>query len=221
MSSRAVVLAVVVLTTASTSLAQPKEPIGRFVVDIRGASAGLPTAQGWTPVVPTGTQVPARALGLEAGAHVYVVRLRGAAVGLGGTWLLARGTIAPPEAPTSTTTATLAGPEVTTRFSSVAPQLSLNFGHALGWSYLSAGLGQTRVESEAVAPSSTVQFVPRDSEWTKTLNFGGGARWFITDHIGVGFDLRWHKLSIVPASPTHPGAPRASLVTAGVGVSLK
>lgn len=221
MSCRVVVFAVVVLATANASLAQPHEPIGRFVVDVRGASAGLPTEEGWTPAVPSGTVVPSRALGLEAGVHVYMVRFRGAALGLGATWLVSQGRIAPPVAPESTTAPTLASPEVTTRLSSVVPQLSLNFGHALGWSYLSAGLGQTRVESDAVAASSTIQFIPRDSGWTKTLNFGGGARWFITDHLGVGFDLRWHKLSIVPATATRPSAPRASLLTAGVGVSLK
>jgi hypothetical protein len=55
----------------------------------------------------------------------------------------------------------------------------------------------------------------------KTLNYGGGARWFVTDHLGVGFDLRWHKVSLVPASSTHPGAPRASLFVVGAGVVLK
>ena len=54
----------------------------------------------------------------------------------------------------------------------------------------------------------------------KTLNCGGGARWFINEHVGVGFDLRWHNLSTVPATATHPGAPRTTLVTAGVGVVL-
>jgi hypothetical protein len=201
--------------------AQTKEPIGRFVVDARGASAGLPTVPGWTPLVPIDTQLPARALGLDLGAHVYVLRVRGAAIGIGGTWGFARGRTSPPEVPPGTTTPILQTPEVTTRTTTLAPQVSLNFGHSLGWSYLSAGLGQTRVESEARAVTGTIQYVPRDSGWTKTINFGGGARWFINDHLGVSFDLRWHKLSIVPASNTHPGAPRASLVTAAVGVSIK
>jgi hypothetical protein len=201
--------------------AQTKEPIGRFVVDARGASAGLPTVPGWTPLVPTDTQLPARALGLDLGAHVYVLRVRGAAIGIGGTWGFSRGRTSPPEVPPGTTTPILQTPEVTTRTTTLAPQVSLNFGHSLGWSYLSAGLGRTRVESEARAVTGTIQYVPRDSGWTKTINFGGGARWFINDHLGVSFDLRWHKLSIVPASNTHPGAPRASLVTAAVGVSIK
>jgi hypothetical protein len=200
--------------------AQTKEPIGRFVVDLRGASAGLPTQPGWTPVVPAETPLPSRALGLDLGAHVYAVRIRGAVIGVGGTWGIARGRMAPPESPGSANPI-LQTPEVTTRTTTVAPQVSLNFGHSLGWSYLSAGLGRTRVESEAQAVTGTIQFAPRDSGWTKTINFGGGARWFVNDHLGVGFDLRWHKVSLVPASDTHPGAPRASLLTAAVGISLK
>lgn len=223
MMTRALVFAAALLAVADASLAQPKEPIARFVVDIRGASVGLPSIEGWTPVVPEGTQVPSRSLGIEAGAHVYVARFRVVAIGLGATWLTGRGKFSPPPEPETPTTPPPARtiPDVTTRLTSIAPQLSLNFGHSLGWSYLSAGLGRTRVESEAVLPSSMIQFTPRDSDWTKTLNFGGGARWFINDRIGVTLDLRWHKLSIIPASATHPGAPRASLITAGAGIAFK
>jgi hypothetical protein len=147
-----------------------------------------------------------------------VLRLRSIAFGLGGTWLVARGT-STPAAPDDTTTAPLAVPEVTTRVTSFAPQISLNFGHSLGWSYVSAGLGRSKTESEATLAGAT--FAPRNSDWVKTLNYGGGARWFLNEHVGVGFDVRWHKVSIVPASATHPGAPRASLFVAGAGVVLK
>jgi hypothetical protein len=201
--------------------AQAKEPIARFVVDARGTSAGLPTEPGWVPLVPAETQVPSRALGVDLGAHVYPIRIKSAAIGIGATWGFARGRTTPPELPPGTTPPLVPVPEVTTQTTSLVPQVSLNFGHALGWSYLSAGLGQTRVESEARALTGTIQYTPRDSEWIKTINFGGGARWFVNDHLGVSFDLRWYKLSIVPASNTHPGAPRASLLTAAVGVSLK
>ncbi|MGQ0732687.1 MAG: hypothetical protein ACT4QD_03410 [Acidobacteriota bacterium] len=222
MRLRGVVLAVVVqLAAAGTGLAQPKGPIEGIVVDVRGASAGLPTMEGWTPVVPLGTEAPARSLGLDLGAHYYVFRFRGGALGVGATWLFARGTTSPLVAEGSTPPPPRTIPDLTTRLTGIVPQLSLNFGHSLGWSYLSAGLGQTRVQSEAVLPPSAITFTPLDSAWVKTLNFGGGARWMISDHLGVGFDLRWHKLSLVAASPTHPGAPRATLVTAGAGVVIK
>ena len=217
MAGRVFVCAVAIVAAADTSFAQAREPIGWFVLDLRAASVGLPAIQGWTPVVPENTQVPARALGAEAGAHVYLLRLPGITFGVGATVLVGRGTSSPP--PTDEMPPTI--PEVTTKLRSIAPQVSMNFGHSLGWSYLSVGLGRTRVESQATLPSGTITFVPRDSDWVKTLNYGGGARWFINDHVGVGFDLRWHKLSVVPRTATHPGASRASLITAGVGLVLK
>ena len=200
---------------------QVREPIGRFVVDLRGTSAGLPGDPGWTPVLPADTETPSRAFGLDLGAHVYLLRFKSAALGVGATWDIARGTASPPEIPEGTTTPVAQGPSVTTRVTSFAPQVSLNFGHSLGWSYVSAGLGRTRVESSAEATSGTIQYVPVDSGWTKTINFGGGARWFVNDHVGVGFDLRWYNVSIVEPSATSRGAPRASLLTAAVGLSLK
>jgi Outer membrane protein beta-barrel domain len=218
MITRTLVCAVSVLTAAVTTQAQQKERIGVWVADLRVSSVGLPSEPGWTPNVPTGTVAPTRALGLEIGAHVNVLRFRAIALGLGGTWLSARGTSSPPD-PTTAPPPTPTIPEVTTRITSLTPQVSLNFGHSLGWSYLSAGLGRSRVESEAVLTGQT--FTPRDSDWVKTLNYGGGARWFVNDHIGVGFDIRWHKLGLVAASASHPGAPRASVFVAGAGVVVK
>ena len=207
------------LTCARPCLAQPpQQPISPFVVDVRGTSSGLPTT-GWTPSVPSNTVLPSRGFGLDLGAHVYVIRFKSAALGVGATWDIGRGQTSP-AASTGTTTVVI--PKVTTRVTTIAPQVSLNFGHRLGWSYLSAGLGRTRVRSEATPPAtSTLQYVPRESDWTKTLNYGGGARWFVNDHLGVSLDLRWHKISIVPPSGTDPGSPRASLLTAAVGISLK
>ena len=215
------VLGVTMLAAASPSLAQPpKEPIPRFVLDARGTSAGLPSETGWTPLVPADTELPSRAFGLDFGAHVYPLRFKSVSLGFGATWDLARGRTTPQELPTGSAAPVVLLPEVTTRLTSLAPQVSLNFGHSLGWSYLSAGLGQSRVKSGAEA-QSTLQYVPVDSGWVKTINYGGGARWFINDHVGVGFDLRWYNLSIVEQSATSPGAPRASLLTLAVGVSVK
>jgi hypothetical protein len=219
MIRRTVVFAVAfLLATAHPTLAQQKEQIGLFVAEARLASSGLPSEAGWTPTVPTGTLAPTRGLGVEIGAHVNVLRFRVLSIGVGATWLNARGTASPPE-PTGTPPPPATIPDVTTRITAFAPQVSLNFGHSLGWSYISAGLGGTKSESEASLTEAT--FTPRHSDWVKTLNYGGGARWFVTDHLGVGFDLRWHKVSLVPASSTHPGAPRASLFVVGAGVVLK
>jgi hypothetical protein len=217
---RAVVFAVLMLT-AKTSVAQPKQPLTRFAVDLRAASAALPIAEGWTPPVPNGTVVPSRALGLEAGAHLFIGRFRWGAVGVGASWLLARGATSPPapdEGAPASPAVTI--PDVTTRLSSLVPQLSLNFGHALGWSYLSAGYGVTNVRSERAATRAApaVPTLALESGWTRTINVGGGARWMVTDHVGIGFDLRWHMVAL-PAE--RPFAGRATLLTAGAGLVLK
>ena len=218
MSARAVACVLAVLAVGVTTHAQQKERIGPWVADLRVVSAALPTEPGWTPSVPAATNPPGRSFGLEAGGHINVVRFRAVAIGVGATWLVARGTSAPPEPAAATPPAVQTIPQVATRVTSMSPQVSLNFGHSLGWSYLSAGLGRTKAESEATLAGTT--FTPRRSDWVKTLNYGGGARWFITDHVGVGFDVRWHKVSLVAATATHPGAPRASLLMAGAGLVI-
>src|SRR5687768_326700 len=136
----------------------------------------------------------------------------------------ARGTTTPPEPPPGTGASPPPAntiPDVTTKVTALTPQLSLNFGHSLGWSYVSAGIGRAKVESSAVLAGSTIVFTPRESGWVGAINFGGGARWFINDHIGVGFDLRWHKLGAVAPSTTTTGAPRTTLFVAGAGLVLK
>ena len=209
-----------VLVAASTALAQQKEPLPRFAADVRAMSVSLPTSEGWSPPVPVGTQVPARTVGMEAGAHLYVVRFRRAALGIGATLLLARGKTSPPTVdpvpgtpPPATPDPVL--PDVTTRLTTLVPQLSMNFGHRLGWSYISAGLGRARIES-SITPASA-DSPPADSGWTRTINFGGGARWFINDHIGFTLDLRWHKVAAVAAV----GAPKVTLMAAGGGITFK
>jgi len=222
---RAVVFAAAALVaTAGTSLAQPKEPIGRFVADFRATSTGLPTAEGWTPVVPLGTEVPSRSLGFEAGAHVHIARFGPGALGVGATWMRARGTTTPPEPPPvtgGTPPPPNTIPDVATTVTALTPQLSLNFGHSLGWSYISGGIGRAQVESSAVLAGGSTTFTPRESGWVQTINFGGGARWFINDRVGVGFDLRWHKLAALDAGPAASGAPRTTLFVAGAGLVVK
>ena len=72
--------------------------------------------------------------------------------------------------------------DATATMNVLAPQISFNFGTSDGWSYLSVGAGTARVNAEATGSSSAI-------------NAGGGARWFIKRHIGVGFDLRLHRIA--------------------------
>jgi hypothetical protein len=216
---RAVALAVAIeCAAAGTSTAQPREPIPRLVADIRLASIGLPTGAGWTPAVPIDTVVPGRAIGFDAGGHIYVTRFRAGAIGLGGTVIVGRGRSAPP---TSDSGAAL-GPGITTSLAAYTSQVSFNFGHGLGWSYVSGGVGRLKVTSEVTEPvSGAPPVAPVESGWALALNYGGGARWFITDHIAFNLDLRWHKIGSRGASATHPALQRQSALVAGGGISIK
>ncbi len=206
-----VLLLLALLVCAAPALAQPRDPIGPFVVDLRGVSGGLPSAEGWTPIVPSGTVVPSRGLGVEAGAHVYFGFGRAVTLGVGASYSVAEGK-STPEAETS--------PVVTTRATTLAPQVSFNFGHRLGWSYLSIGYGRAAVTSES-QPIGTLPAAREESGWGSAINFGGGARWFITDHFGVGFDARWHRLSAREATATTLPAPRTTFFNLAAGISIR
>jgi len=208
---RAGLAVLLLLTAAFPSWAQAPEPIGPFVIDIRGAMSGLPTTEGWIPVVPAATEVPGRGFGLEAGGHVYMAQWGPAKVGLGASLAKVKGT---------TTAATAGTPDVESRATTLAPQLSFNFGHRLGFSHLSLGYGLAQVTGEAAAVG-TRPLAEADSGWVGALNFGGGARWFLTDHLGVGFDVRWHRLSGREATALSLAAPGATLFHLAVGLSLQ
>ena len=142
----------------------PPGPI--FVVDVRGATSGIPHSIGLYPDVPDGGHVPSRGFGYDVGGHIYLFNLAGARVGLGLNVLAVRGTAT----------------DATATMNVVAPQLSFNFGTSDGWSYVSIGAGTARVQAEETGSSSAI-------------NAGGGARWFIKRHLGIGFDLRLHRIA--------------------------
>jgi opacity protein-like surface antigen len=191
--------------------AQPQDPVGPFVADARGIMIGLPTTAGWTPPLPADSVVPSRGFGFEGGAHFHFSKWGPARLGVGASVSWARGTAAP---------LVDTAPEVKTSEATLSPQLSFNFGHRLGWSYLSAGYGAVKVVSESAAITG-VPPATADSGWSGAINFGGGARWFVTDHLGVGFDARWHRLSSREASSTTPAASRATLFKLAVGISVQ
>ena len=165
----------------------PGPPGPVFVVDVRGATSSIPTSVGLYPTVPEGGSVPARGFGYDVGGHVYLFNLGPARVGVGANLVGVRGTAT----------------DATVTMQIVAPQLSFNFGTSDGWSYLSLGAGAARVNGIVTASSSA-------------LNIGGGARWFITRHIGVGFDVRIHKIGV---DGEVMGA--STKTSASVGFSLK
>jgi hypothetical protein len=181
-----------VLACAGRASAQAADPPGPWVFDLRGATSGLPSDTAFFPPLPTATLVPSRGFGFDIAAHVYMLSLGPARVGLGASYLSVRGT-------TDT---------VTSNVRTVAPQISFNFGTTNGWSYLSAGAGRAWMRTTAEQLAGTAE---RKSDGIAAVNFGGGARWFLTSRLGVGFDLRWHRLA---------STPKEMLLSASAGFSI-
>jgi len=215
-------LALGLLLLAAPASAQ-SERLPWFVVDAHGAWVGLPTAQGWVPTVSATTPLPGRGWGLSGGATVYPIKLGVATVGLGASFTTGKGTSSALTSTTGTGATSVTVPTTTTvstQITSLLPQLSINFGHKAGWSYLSAGFGRSKVLSSSQAfGTSAAQIVPE--AWNAALNFGGGARWFMKPHLGASFDLRFTKLGSRGETAILPSAKRTQMITLGVGISIQ
>ena len=212
-------MVVAALTRSAAAQTIVPEPPGPYVVDLHGATVKIPESAVDYPGVPPGTIVPSRGFGAEVGAHVYPVTLGHLRVGFGLVFAQVRGTAATPASASASAASTDASssppsdsatpvvfPSIHTRERVIAPQVSLNFGTHDGWSYLSVGYGVVRVTSEAVytpGPTTTA------STSNGAVNFGGGARWFLNTHLGVGFDLRFYRI------------PSATLFGLGAGISVR
>jgi hypothetical protein len=202
-----IALAAAVATPAAAQSREP--PVSPVVVDVRGALplfGETPTTASSLGVGPA--NLPTRGLGVSAGVHVYPLRRPGWAFGIGGEVLYARArrsTMLDPETP---------GPVIRRRLESLSGQISLNFGHRDGWSYLSGGIGPLAYETfhEGAAP---------DGVRAMTLNYGGGARWFTRPRLAATFDVRFYATR--PADPT-PGTGariRQTVMVISVGISVR
>ena len=107
-------------------------------------------------------------------------------------------------------------PTVQRHFTSFSPEISLNFGHRNGWSYISGGMfGRSKLYLDrADQPASGEPF-------RKTLNYGGGARWFTSDHIAFSVDFRWYSVAEQPATATLIAQPGTTLLVLSGGISIK
>ena len=211
-----------VLVAWVPAAAQTGERLPWYAVDVHPATVGLPQAEGWVPVVPPDTQLPGRAWGAAVGGTVYPFRLGLVTFGVGASLTAAKGkseslTIVTGSGATATTSVT---PVVRTGITNLAPQLSINFGHRFGWSYLSAGLGSSKVTSSADAVGTTPAIEVAEA-WNSALNFGGGAKWFMKPHLGAGFDVRFVKLGSRSPTETLPAATRTQMWNISVGISIQ
>ena len=97
----------------------------------------------------------------------------------------------------------------------IVPQLSLNFGSSRGWSYIGAGLGLSQLK--AGRAESDLSYSPQ----LLTINLGGGARWFVSEHIAFTFDGRYYRLASKELQADYVGNPTVSMFVLSAGLSFK
>ena len=215
----AIVAPALVLAAAIARAQEPPPRIGPFVVDLHGTVPRFPSDDpqlAQSRKMDLG-ELPGTGLGIQVGMHLYLLRVKAITFGIGAEFAASRSRQTPQAGATSATTGQLLRPSEA-RFSTIAPQLSLNFGNGHGWSYLSGGLGTS---NWAVVPEGQEGF-PADSENLKTLDYGGGARWFAKSHLAFSLDVRIYVIS--PGTPFlagAPGSPRTNLLVIGAGISIK
>jgi outer membrane protein with beta-barrel domain len=205
-----------VLCTAAPARAQGPPPrIGPFVVDLHATVPNFPD----NPALAASrdlalAELPGRGLGLHVGAHVYPLHWKAVTFGLGGEFASSRARNTPPEPGAANLTQLRAVEE---KLQSYGGTLSFNFGTGKGWSYISGGLGKSKW---SVVPDDSQPF-PTDSEALKTIHYGGGARWFMKDHLAFSVDVRFYAINPGSAYLDFPHPPRTTQLVIGAGISLK
>jgi hypothetical protein len=207
------VVALILLTAASPAFAQEPPPkIGPFVVDLHGTVPRFPDSQQLADSRGLSlAELPGVGLGAQLGVHIYFFKWKAVTFGIGGEVAAARATQTPSEGMTGVR-------QTTETFRTIAPQLSLNFGTGHGWSYISGGIGAS---NWSLVPNGQDP-QPQDEERIRTVNYGGGARWFAKKHLAFSFDVRFYQLDPgTPGPPLQVGSPRTTLLIFGAGVSVK
>lgn len=208
---------------AAAQLPVPGPP-GPYVIDLRGALGPFPKDQAFFPPVPPGTIVPSRGFGIDLGGHVYLMGIGAARLGIGLNLVQLRHTTSPPEPdkPAGTTTTPTPTPrtipDVHATLTLMAPQVSLNFGSANGWSYLSAGMGTAGMRTSS---SGTEKTGARESGRLSAINVGGGARWFRNRHMAFAFDVRFHLVSARAQPVPLLGSPKTTMALISAGLSMR
>ena len=209
--SVAAATAIALWSSVAPAFAQRPQPLPTFELDVRGFTVfvgqDLATA---TDLGLSQSDLPTRLDGLAFGGSLYPIRGRSMAIGVGAEGLFGRG--AAPIANPGGGQTLLAQ----TYISGFAGEISANFGHRDGWSYISGGAGPMRIDSFlgdaplAEAPNKL------------TINFGGGARWFAYTHVAIGFDVRFYLSRAFDGSPPlFPGRGKRRILVVSGGFSIK
>jgi len=209
-----VCLVAAILVSAVHARAQdPPPPIPLFVVDVQGNFPNFP--QNALLADSRGldlAELPGRGFGGQVGIQLHFFRFKAITFGVGGQAMMSRATQTPSQEAADQIQA------VTEKFRSLGGQLSLNFGNGNGWSYLSGGIGRS---NWSIIPEGR-EPLEGDEEALKTINYGGGARWFAKSHLAFSFDVRFYAINPgVSSLPGKSGSPRTTFFVIGAGVSLK
>jgi hypothetical protein len=207
------VCALLLLPATPVRAQDPPPRIGPFVVDVRGT---LPRFKQDAQLAASRAllvgELPGSGLGLDLNVHVYFFTWKAVTFGLGGQLTLAQA-----QSSAQTDDGQAVARAVTERLTSVTPQISFNFGTGDGWSYISGGIGPT---IWSVVPAGRAA-LPPDEERLQTINYGGGARWFVKPHLAFTFDVRFHAINPSTGFLGFPGGPRTTMLIIGAGISVK
>ena len=100
-------------------------------------------------------------------------------------------------------------------FRTIDPEVSLNFGHRNGWSYISGGLGR----SVLVPSARTCR--RRITQAARRVHYGAGARWFTNRHVALSLDFRWYSVAAQDPTATSVAQPRTTLLVLSGGIGLR
>jgi Outer membrane protein beta-barrel domain len=192
--------------------AQTRERLNLFAADARVTFPGYKQDEAVaTALAVDKLALPTRGLGLVFGGHLYPLHKGVVTLGLGVEVMASkRGRTLDVQTAGGTAPQT-----VETRFSAFSPQLSLNFGSKQGWSYISGGLGSGHYTTENQSKP-----LP-DGDRVSIINYGGGARWFVNDHVAVSLDLRFYAVNSQEAVGTRPAYPRMTILAISAGIGVK
>lgn len=191
-------------------VSQP-QPIGPFVIDIRGSFPRHkqdPSVASELGVQPG--NLPTRTYGLQGGVHVYPLHTRHVTFGFGAHVVIARGSETPASDPGA-----LPNPTVERHFRAFAPEVSFNFGHRNGWSYISGGIARTNLYVNRTDAPDVV------AEPRQAFHYGAGARWFTHHRIAVSLEVRWYSVAPQTAGTSTVAEPRTTLMVLSGGIALR
>jgi hypothetical protein len=209
---RHAVLSLILVVAATPAFAQqPAERWPLWVADFR---AGLTLLKD-DNVTATSLSVnpgdlPGHGIGILTGVHLYPLRRATFALGMGGEMFFTNSS----KQNFDPTTGDPLGPEVLRRFQSFSFQLSFNFGHPQGWSYITAGMGPVNFDTYLVDSEP-------DGPRTPTPNAGFGARWFTKEHVAFCLDMRFYMTRPSKATLVVGERERTNVVVMSAGISIK